>query len=239
MTRPRHSPQDLSILIPAAGMGRRMKSYGPKPLIDLTGSETLIGRQVRILRATFPRSDLVVVLGHEAERILRVLPSGVKVVENERYAETNVLRSIGMGLRVVNGSRVLVVYGDLVFNAEAVSWAGSGGSSLLVDSRGQIDEEEVGATVVDGRVTHLGYGLATKWAQVACLAGRELELFKRVAWAAERRMCFGFEGLNAVIEAGGRFRAVEPRGAGIAEVDSAKDIERARVVATQTPVGRL
>ena len=31
----------ISVIIPAAGMGRRMKSYGPKPLIKI-GNSTII-----------------------------------------------------------------------------------------------------------------------------------------------------------------------------------------------------
>lgn len=238
MARRRNS-RDLSIVIPAAGMGRRMKSYGPKPLIELPGRETVIGRQLRILRSSFPRADVVVVVGYEAERVIKSLPSGIKVVENEFHAETNVVRSIGMGLRVASHNNVLLAYGDLVFNQDAIGWACSDGSSVLVDSRGQIGEDEVGVAIVKGRVTNLSYGLPIKWAQIAYLTGRELELFKRVAWDPERKRHFGFEALNAVIDAGGRIGAIEPRGMRIAEIDSSRDIESARRVdenATRTIV---
>jgi choline kinase len=234
MGRLNRNTRDLSIIIPAAGIGRRMKSYGPKPLIELSGFETVLSRQLRILRETFPKADIVVVVGYEAERIIRTLPLGMrlKVVENERYDETNVLRSIGMGLRAINHTNVMVIYGDLVFNSEAVTWATSNGSSLLVDTKGQIDEEEVGTTVVDGRVTNLSYGLDTKWSQIMYLTGRELDLFKRMAWNSDRRMWFGYEALNMVVDNGGNLRAIEPRGVRVAEIDSSKDIERARAIIT-------
>jgi choline kinase len=209
-----------------------MKSYGPKPLIELSGYETVLGRQLRVLRTAFPKADIVVVVGYEADRVIRTLPLGMrlKVVENERHDETNVLRSIGMGLRVVNTTNVLVVYGDLVFNSDAVAWASSNGSSLLVDTKGQIGEEEVGATVVDGRVTNMSYGLDTKWSQIMYLTGRELDLFKRMAWNNDKRVWFGYEALNMVIDNGGHLRAIEPRGVRVAEIDSSKDIERARSI---------
>ena len=36
---------NISIIIPAAGVGRRMKSYGPKPLIKV-GNSTIIKNQI-------------------------------------------------------------------------------------------------------------------------------------------------------------------------------------------------
>lgn len=235
MARPRNRPHNLSIIIPAAGAGRRMKSHGPKPLIELPasgspgrGHETVIGRQIRVLREVFPGAEIVVVVGHEAERVIRSLPAGVKVVENELYADTNVIRSVGMGLRVASHGSVLVVYGDLVFNAQAVGWASRCGSAVLADSRGLIDRDEVGLTAVDGKVTHFSYGLLTKWAQVAYLTGRELEIFRKIAWNTDRRRSLGFEALNELIEGGGHLRVAEPAGMWIAEIDCTKDIEKVR-----------
>jgi CTP:molybdopterin cytidylyltransferase MocA len=222
--------RELSIIIPAAGTGRRMKSYGPKPMIDLPGGETVLGRQIRVLRTVFPKSDLVVVVGYEADRVMRSLPPGVRAVENESYETTGVARSLGMGLRVALHRRILIVYGDLVFTAPAVSWAASAGPSVLLDSHGQMDSEEIGATVVGGFVTSFNYGLPAKWGQVALLAGRELDLFKRFVWSEDTRRHFGFEALNSVIDAGGRIRAVEPAGVRIVEIDAPRDIERAREI---------
>lgn len=227
MSRSKRKCRDISIIIPAAGLGRRMKSYGPKSLIEVGGSETILSRQLRILRSAYPRADIVLVVGYEGERVLRTLPFGIKVVENELYAETNVARSIAMGLRVASHSNVLVVYGDLVFNAEAISWTVQDGSSILIDRRGQMGDDEVGVTVVDGRATNMSYGLPIKWGHIAYLTGRELELFKHSVWQIAARRSFGFEVLNQVIDKGGRLRVVEPVGCRLAEVDTSRDIERA------------
>jgi choline kinase len=208
-----------------------MKSYGPKPLIELDGRETVIARQVRLVRAAYPTAEFIAVVGHEADRVVRSLPAGVKAVENERYDESNVARSICMGLRVATHPRVLVVYGDMVFNAAAVEDVARHGSALLVDRTGQMEDDEVGVTVVDGRVTCFSYGLPAKWCHVAFLAGRELELMRRVVSDPARRNHYGFEALNAVLEAGGRLRAVEPAGMRVAEIDVSRQIERARGVA--------
>ena len=40
------SSDQLTVIIPAAGIGRRMKSYGPKSLIKI-GNSTIIKNQIR------------------------------------------------------------------------------------------------------------------------------------------------------------------------------------------------
>lgn len=221
--------RELSIIIPAAGTGRRMKSYGPKPLIELSESHTVIGRQQYILQRAYPKAEIIIVVGYEADTVMKSLSPNVKPVENEHYDTTNVVRSIGMGLRIASHNSVLIVYGDLVFNTPAIQIVG-GNSVALVDNRGMIGEEEVGATIVDGRITRLSYDLETRWAQIVYLTGKELEIFKRVAWNREHSRWFGFEALNKVIEIGGNIRAIEPKNMKIAEIDTSKDIERARSI---------
>jgi NDP-sugar pyrophosphorylase family protein len=227
MGKRRHG-RNLSIIIPSAGMGRRMKSYGPKPLIEISGRETVIGRQVRLLRAEFPLAEVVVAVGYESDRIMRGVPDGVRIVENELYECTNVARSIGMALRVALRPDVLIVYGDLVFTASALSGFAAGCSSVLVDSCGRMGADEVGVMAVRGSVTHMSYGLPVKWGQMCYLTGRELDVFRKSVLNPDTNRKLGFEVLNRVIDAGGRIRAVEPSDFRLVEIDTSQDIDEAR-----------
>lgn len=222
---------DLSIVIPAAGPGKRMKSYGPKTLIELKHGQTVVSRQVDILRHVFPGADLVVVVGYEAERVQRFLPPGVRVVENENFEDTNVARSIEMGVKASAGGAVLVVYGDLVFNRATFTGLVLGRSCVVVDSKCRRGCE-VGVNIdkKTGDVEHFDYGLSPKWAHIMFAMGRELKLLRKFLFQPVSRRLFGFEVLNAMIDAGGAFAAVEPPGMRIAEIDSARDIEAARAI---------
>ncbi len=44
-----YDEEKYSIIIPAAGMGKRMKSFGPKPLIKLTPSLNILDNQLNII----------------------------------------------------------------------------------------------------------------------------------------------------------------------------------------------
>lgn len=207
-----------------------MKLGHPKSLIELN-HQTVINRQITLLGRTYPEAEIIVVAGYEADKLIRELPAAVKVIENERYEETNVVRSIGMALRIVpQDNDVLIVYGDLVFNTNTVKSLTQNGTAAVVDRKRQMDNDEVGVTIVDGKITQLTYGLQDKWAQIIFLEGKELALFKNVAWASASRKWYGFEAINRVIYHGGRIKAIEPKRMRIVEIDSPSSVAEARKI---------
>lgn len=208
-----------------------MKSHGPKPLMCLNRQQTIISRQLKLIEKHYPEAEIIVVVGFESAEMIKYLPSHVKIVENENYEQTNVTRSLGMGLRVMDSTNnLLVIYGDLVFNANAIKKVVGQESVIVVDNRNQIDADEVGVTVADGRVTQFNYGLTTKWAQIAYLTKTELSLFKRIACSCEAKKWFGFEALNKVISMGGKLKVIEPNRMRIVEVDTTQNLDRARMI---------
>lgn len=215
---------DLSIIIPAAGAAKRMASHGPKPLISLPDNRTIIGRQIDLLKTIFPKADIIVVLGHEADRIVNNLPRKVRVIENEKFAETSVSRSILLGLRASVTPKALVVYGDLVFSKEILMAIDPAVSSLLLGTQ---CDDTVGVTVNDGLVEHMDYGLNSKlgWLSIFSLVGNELREFKRVASLIGSRRLLGFEILNKIIDEGGKFEAVSTKGK-LVQVEQSKDLKQ-------------
>lgn len=221
--------RNLTVIIPAAGLGRRLRQ-GPKALLDLEG-QTLLARQIVVLRRVFPQADIVVTVGHEADTVARSLPSGVRTVENERYAETNVARSLELALRASRSNNVLIVYGDLVFDTSVFrDFPGEGRESLLLAHSGQ-RPYEVGVTSVAGFATAFSYGLELKWAQMLFLRGWELQQFRKLLAEPHRRRYFGFEVLNDLVEQGGRLRVLATPPTAplrLIEVDTPADLTAAR-----------
>jgi len=205
-----------------------MKSYGPKALI-LIGQETVIARQIRILRECYPQARFVVVAGFEADKVRRSLPADVHVFVNPDFEVTNVAKSIEIGLYQTDyETPALVVYGDLVFNRQAVDGLPLDRSSVVIDTSGSSREQEVGVNVVGGRAMCFSYGLPQKWAHVCLLTEREKRLFIHAAQVGYRKRFFGYEILNEVIDNGGVLDAVAPQGMRLVEIDCSKDIEKAR-----------
>jgi choline kinase len=203
-----------------------MKSYGPKALIPLGNGETVISRQLRIMRASFPEASFTVVCGFDAERVRKALPDFVQTVENSEFATTNVARSIAIGLAQSQCRKALIVYSDLVFSANYLAGIDKLPSSVIVSLQSG-REEEVGVNVVDQRVMCLSYGLPLKWAHMAVLDRNEQDLFMSLALDKRRSRFFAFEVINESIEKGGTFGAFQPLGCSLVEIDNSKDIPRA------------
>lgn len=101
-------------IILAAGKGSRLNGNGPespKCLVTL-GGETLVERQIRILRAAGIH-DIVVIVGCQADRVRMVCGNGVTYVENGLYAQTNSMYSLWL-------ARPLLFEGFVVLNCDVV-----------------------------------------------------------------------------------------------------------------------
>jgi choline kinase len=219
----------VNIIIPAAGMGRRMKSYGPKPLIKI-GNSTIIKNQISLVRSYIPNSNIILICGFQASVLMNATPNNIIKIENEKHQETNVVRSIGMGLRAINDCcKVIVIYGDLVFNAETIQSITFKHSSIIIANE-TMGQEEVGCVIDKNRLQHLMYDLPNKWGQIAIFVDKELELLQQLCWDRKNSSKFGFEIINEIIEQGGEFRCIENKNIKIVDIDSSKDIQTAQEI---------
>ena len=229
------SPPDyskLSVIIPAAGMGRRMKSYGAKGLISING-QTVLERQIKTIWRVYPSAEITIISGFQSdlihERIRKKYP--VRIIKNNDYEDNNVARSIFLGLQSCINQHALLIYGDLVFNSSTIRNLVGRGSKIVVDSREKIKAEEVGVLFGKEEVMHFSYAMDTKWCQIAYLAPKEMKMFEEISSSPDCDKWFGYEIMNEIIDGGGSFSAVEPSGMKIAEIDSPRDLKIALEVA--------
>lgn len=217
----------MSIIIPAAGMGYRMKSYGPKALILVDRETTIIERQIKILKKNYPESEIFIVVGFEYERIIKKLePYSVRFINNPIHEQTNVLYSIGLAMQASLSKEILVVYGDLIFNESLIKNI-RGKSKVLMDTKNMMGKDEVGLTAdPENKVSNFAFGLEQKWAQIVYVTGIELELLRHISIKKESSQWFGYEGLNYVIENGGELDSICPKQMKLLEIDTAKDLDK-------------
>jgi len=122
------------------------------------------------------------------------------------------------------GDRIFFIHGDLIFNKETLNNLDFSRSFIIVDSKNQIQNDEVGVTVVNDKATFFSYGLDTKWCQMAYIRGKELSILKSLYNKAGKDKLYTFEILNMIIEKKGTLVTVEPKGMYIKEIDSFKDL---------------
>ncbi len=215
----------LSVIIPSAGEGVRMRSYGPRSLLQIN-NKTLIQYQIDHIKEAFPQSDIILVCGFDATKLMNNVPKHTVCIENERYTETNVVRSIGMGLRAAMNDNILIVYGDLVFNENALEFP-TDKSCIIYDSdQSWINENEVGCTVNGDSLENIFFGLTNRWCQILYLTGKELSIMKNIAFDRQKEKLYGWEVINEIMESGGEFAAYSPKGLKCIDIDSSKDLDK-------------
>tara|TARA_Y100000592_G_C5481991_1_gene326193 strand:+ start:5862 stop:6566 length:705 start_codon:yes stop_codon:yes gene_type:complete len=217
---------ELSVIIPAAGAGHRMKSYGPKALMPVNKSTTLIEKQINNIWKVYPECEIFVCVGFEADKIREKL-SGVPVrfICNPLYEQTNVLYSIALAIQAIITKEVLLVYGDLVFNPKTIENI-RGKSKIIYEKKGMFCRSEVGVAIHEDKAKNFSFGLEIKWAQIAYFVGKELELFKEISMRKDTSQWLGYEALNYVLDNGGSFESVSPKYMKIHEIDRVKDLKK-------------
>ena len=106
----------LNVIVLAAGEGRRMRSRGPKVLVDLAGRTLL---QHVLDRAALLGADRArVVVGHGADAVRATVPEGVEtVLQPEQRGTGDAVASALGGLNA--NDTTLVLYGDVPLPARA------------------------------------------------------------------------------------------------------------------------
>lgn len=221
--------EDLDIIIPAAGMGRRMKSYGPKPLIKIKKDKTILDLQLDMYRSKFPNSNIILVSGFQSLHLMKNSPDHLIKIENESYQCNNVARSIGMGLRASQNGKVLVVYGDLVFNKLCLDCLDYNHSCVLASNE-IMKKNEIGCIVNTKNfyLENMMYDLQLKWGQISLFTGHELKVLKEICWNPQNYNLFGFEAINKIMQYGGKFKVRTEKDLKVVDVDSSKDLELVR-----------
>lgn len=228
-TAPVYHPDDrkVSFIIPAAGMGNRMKSYGPKCLIEIKNDTTIIENQLRLIHKYFYDPQIIIVTGFESAKVEKRLENKrVQLIYNDEWESSNVGHSASIAIKEVKHKNVIFMNGDLVFNAWTLKVPFGLYSMLLVDDSGFMKEEEVGCLTNDKEAINLMYDIDSKWAQIAYFTGEELEILKSVLDDDRTDRCFMFEVINCVMQLGGSFMAHTPKRMKVTDIDSSKDLKK-------------
>ena len=176
--RPANIPRsDITIIILAANIGYGMKSYGPKSLFNINDRETLLEYQINLLQTSFPNSDIILVVGFLADRIIRKCPPGIRIVENQLYETSNEVEQIRLALNCTLTDNVLIIKDDIICNHDTLIEIIKDQSCILYDSKNQIDSNNIGVTIVNNYATIFSYDIDTKWCHIAYLTNKELKLF--------------------------------------------------------------
>src|SRR5262245_6712280 len=125
----------MRAIILAAGLGSRLGSKGngqPKALLRI-GDGSIIEHQLEMLSSEGV-GPIIVVVGHGADEVRKVLGESVEYVVNERPGETNSLYSLWLAREWLKGD-VVLLNSDLLFDPSILkNLLATEGNALAYDS---------------------------------------------------------------------------------------------------------
>ena len=175
---------DLSVIVVSSTINHKMGIYGAK-FDHNTKSEKLFDYQCRVIKKTFPKSEIILGVGkdyHKANRNLREawLKDGVRMVENQLWQETSETETLRLALNICpSASRVLVVSGDVWFDPKALNFLDSTMSSTTYYS--DKNEDEIGLNFdLENKfaLNGVGFDFTKKWSNLLYVTGHELEVLR-------------------------------------------------------------
>ncbi len=215
----------MSVVILAANMGYRVKSYGPKCLLTDKNDICLLNIQINNIRSVYPEVEIVVVVGFEADEILKKVPSDVRVIENQLYETTNTSEESRLALNNILNGNVLFIHDDVMFNSETIRKITKHGSSIIVDSNNSMPNNNVGVTIVDDKATIFSFGISVKWGRIVYLADRDLIAFKRICSDRSKSKLYLHETLNLLLNENHTLRCLEPKGMKISRIVPSEGVQ--------------
>ena len=154
----------MKALILNSGMGRRMGSITsehPKCMTEISSGETILSRQLRLLCAAGVR-DVVMTTGYFDEVLVDYcaslqLPLNFTFVRNDLYDSTNYIYSIYCAREHLADDEIILMHGDLVFDAAVLNAVISHAASCMtVSSTLPLPEKDFKAVVRGGRIEKVG-----------------------------------------------------------------------------------
>ena len=217
----------IHVIIPSAGIGRRMKSYGCKSLLTVKNHK-LIDIQIKCIENVIPRNEIILITGFDSDRLMSQSPKNIIKIENEKYYENNVARSIDIGLKATKeNDHVLILFGDILLNEDALKHINFQESSIVISN--DMSDNEVGCNInAKGYLEYMMFDLPNKWGHIIYLTSKELTLFKKIIWNKQTDKKFCFEILNEVINHGGKFKCIINNNIKVMDIDTSKDLQKAQ-----------
>lgn len=215
----------MKAVILAAGVGSRLGKPYPKSLSRLPNGESILGRQIRILRE-YGINEIIVVVGFKMGLIMESFPQ-VYYKYNPVYYITNTSKSLFRGIEHIDDD-VIWINGDVIFDEKIIEKAVQEKGNLVLVNSAHCGEEEVKYTA-----DHKGYITAisktVEQAQgeavgINIISKADIQEFRESLKECEDHDYFE-KGIEKMIEKGKKFKAVDISEFRCIEIDFLADWE--------------
>ncbi len=154
----------MKAIILNSGIGKRMGKLTqdkPKCLIELTNSETILQRQLRLLEE-HGITDIIITTGPYREQIFNHVGEkfsnlNIEYIHNQLYDKTNYIYSVNLIERDLIDEDILLLHGDLVFDDKVLEKLidSKDLNSVLVNKEISLPAKDFKGRIIEDRVKEI------------------------------------------------------------------------------------
>lgn len=219
----------IDIILLAAKANKKLRKCGAKPIIKISSRQTILQRQVSILKKYFNKFNLHLVVGFRQDEIIQHAHetyNRINIIENKEYDNLNIAHSIKLGLQQTTRNNIMIMYGDLVFSRHIFDKTNFCISNVFIENYKNLHNRSIGCIINNGQLQNMMWNIPDKWCQIAFFSKREAEILRQLDINSRH---FTYQIINNMIENGGKFNAEKIKGH-IIDVDTTKDIKKANEI---------
>lgn len=196
---PKNKNEDICFIIYGSRHHSNMKSFGPKQFYRNFYQHHLLSLQLQAIFQVYPKAEVILVIGQDGDKVLRIKDNRIRIVENQLYQTTNECEDIRLALNNTNINKIVLINSDLYINKYAIHNLTSSG--LICDSRNQLSEYEIGVNTQNNKIISLDFKIEKKWCNITYLDQEVSKYFKNLCNRNNQKL-FLFEVLNQLIYQG-------------------------------------
>jgi|TARA_R110002051_G_C8748385_1_gene499941 hypothetical protein len=220
----RAETNDIGIVLLAYETGQKPKSHISRYLLSTDNGESVIERQSKIISEVFSENSLYIATGSDCDKIASVMPKNVRIVENQNFQSTGAAEYIRLVINNSTERSLLIIDGNILFS-EDVLLDLDFSKSFVLCLEGINEQQDIGATISEGRISQFSFGLKSKICDMIFLKDHELNLAEKICKNRDKNKLLIFEVLNFVVNNGGSIHPHTPkRSSSIKKIESAKDV---------------
>jgi len=230
-------------IILAAGMGKRLRPLAddkPKCLIDLNNKDSILSLMLKKLLAFKEIEKIRIVGGYKFDVLKSYIEKNfpnerIEVIKNESYDRENYY-SLFTGIKDLQQNDVIIINSDVVAKKEIIDrLINSEDTSLTIDNREDLDEEDMKVMLKDGIIVKIGKQLDPneshgEYIGVAKIKKEHVSLLKEsLVFMINNSIEDWYErAFQIMMEKGCKFIPVNTDGLPWTEIDTFDDLEHAR-----------
>ncbi len=230
-------------IILAAGMGKRLRPLTenkPKCLIDLNNKDSILSFMLKKI-LTFKEIEKIRIVGGYKFDVLKSyieknFPNErIEVIKNKSYERENYY-SLFTGIRDLQQNDIVIINSDVIAKKDIIDkLINSDDTSLIIDNREDLDEEDMKVVVKDGVIVKIGKQLDPhksygEYIGIAKIKKEHIPLLKEsLTFMINNSIEDWYErAFQIMIEKGCKFIPVNTDGLPWTEIDTFDDLEHAK-----------